>query len=609
MRLIGIVRVSTDQQAGANGEGLERQRNALRQIETALRKDYPDLTVLEPVEVRGVSGSDLADTPEWKNRIVPALKAGTHLMADSIDRVVRASHFDMRTMEALSAAKGSLYIPGRKFDTTDSRDRMILSMFAAIGGFEKAEIARRAVAGREEKRKRGEWVGRLDSTPLGTVYSRQTKRWTYDEERAAAVRQAFVSYGAGASLAEAASILGVTAPGARIILTNAIYRGLLRFDKKRGEKYASVDGRQAARRVVPREPDECFDVRVYGGEGQEKQLVPDDLWNTVASRVAATNAEGRRRREKTAPSIYLSGLMFSSHEWDDVAEYDLTAVPKHVVYGESGGDDRPTRYACKCRRDVRTDPNAPRPRCALHYQRAEWLNRGVDAYLVGLTTETWGYEEVREQLRQREDGHGVERERKRLEGVLAGLRKQEARLTDLLLEDRVTKEDHDQRQDEIRTKRDAATRQLAGLAKPVEVDLDAVGRAWTYDASWSPEAKRAWLLKWTKGVVISNSGVESVTLRLPAQDGSSVMFTGGGARTWLALTGVEFSRVEGRLMAEGRLTAGEVVRRLGWEPGTKSTNRLGHLVRSGRIPAPQGSWGMKRTWSEAEFEVLKAALG
>lgn len=174
-RLIGIARVSSDEQAGDNGEGLERQRVNIRNV--AARLGVPNVTI---VDVVGVSGSDLADTPQWKATIAPAVSQGADIVVDSLDRLIRASAFDFRVLQLLLAHKAKVVLPSNSYDTTNPRDRMTLTIFAGVGGYERSEIARRANEGKEAKRRAGHWVQDPALLPLGVTYDKKAKVWGYN---------------------------------------------------------------------------------------------------------------------------------------------------------------------------------------------------------------------------------------------------------------------------------------------------------------------------------------------------------------------------------------------------------------------------------------------
>lgn len=605
-KIIGIARVSTNEQAGRDGEGLERQRASIRAIGIAQK------TTIKIINVTGVSGSDLADTPEWRDELAPAIRAGASLAVDAPDRVVRASAFDLRTLEVLTTAGGKLFTPSRVYDTTNAQDRFSLLVFAGVGGLEKAELVRRAQAGKEEKRKRGEWVSRLDATPYGTIYSRTTRRWSYDPTKADAVKDAFTRYASGATLGQVARLLEVSDAGAKVVLRNRIYVGLLRYDKKRGEKYASVDGRQADRRRIRRPDDQIIEVRVYGLEGQEPALVTEALYDAVQSRLGESAKSGRSRRERTAPLIYLSGFMGSDYE--EVAPDAINFVPelgaswKHVIYGSSGGEGRTVHYHCRCRQDLGSDPGSPRPRCKLTYLPALYVNRAVDAYLSDFTNQPGSLDTIKQSLVTKKGS--TTGQRTKLEKMIRDGEKKERTLIDLVAEGRVSPDDFRKRQDDIRTQRADAQKALsaldAGDVGPTPAQIDWMARFWAYNAAWTPDMKRTWLARFVKMIKLSNDGIESVELRVPE---SAVSFGWSHSATWIDLLDGDIRTAEGRLASDGLYTAGVVVWRLAvLHKISIAVDQLAYLVRSGQVPTPNNTWGLKKIWTKDEFETLAKAL-
>ena len=606
MKMIGIVRVSTDEQAGANGEGLARQRESVNQIARVVGAD------LQTVEVIGVSGSDLADTVEWATAILPAVEAGAAVAADAIDRIVRADGFDLRCLMAFRKAQARIYLPGTVYNTMDPRDVFTMTLFAGLGGMEKSEIKRRMMGGKEAKRRAGCWVNRVSSLPLGTSYDRTTRAWGYTG-RITDVQEAFSLFvHDGLSLASVARRLHLrgSAASAKAILTNPIYKGWLIFDERRGEKYASKGGKQADRRRVARDPDDVIRVRVYSAD---VQAVSDSLWDAAQGRIRQVKQSCSKRRERTAPGMFLSGFLFSAYEWMVKSGFQAmrpAPMVKHVIYGESGGRDRPTRYSCRCKGDLGTDPNAPRPRCDLHYLHAAPVNQAIDEYLRA-TTNTG---RVIEMIRAAKDDRNAENkardaDKARLSVALRKLDTREANAKDMREDGTYSPDEFRTRLEKIRAERAAVEVDIARVQETAPVltdaDVDRLAREWTYNPEWTPDRKRAWLGQYVKGITISNVGVESIVLRIPGAAGSgAVFYVPEDPWPWAELVGYDLSRPEDRLAGAGRFVAGQVADRL-----RITVPRLTYLVRCGVFPAPTGeAWGLKKTWTEPDVSTYRKIL-
>lgn len=525
MKLIPIHRVSTQDQAGSTDEGLDRQRTSTRAIAAA-----HGATLLPAVEIIDVSGSDVALTPEWGRVLTLIASPDTHIAVDAIDRLLRAESFNFKVFQDLVSSGTRVFTPGRVYDLSAPEDGFMTGLLALLGGREKAEVKRRAMAGREAMRRRGEWAAKDSALPRGCSFDRQTRRWSYTPD-AEVIRRAFLGYGVEGRPAKAvARDAGCSLQALMVYLRNDIYRGLLRFDEKRGAKYATKDGRQADRKKVRRADHEVIEVRVYGGQGQEPQLVSDEVWAAVQARIRSSATEHTRRREIGRPEGWASGFLGSSMATPDTTKEYLPfgAPDMHTVYANGGGVSAPRRYTCRCGK------GEPIARCGLGHPRADVVNRTVDAYLVSLTTEGWFVESVRATMA---DGStDTQSRRAQIEDRLQGLDRREARLTDLYLDGRIDRARHDADQDKIRSEREALRRDLAALVAPTgptEADLASLMATWTWDAAWPHERKREWLAKYVARIWIDRTGITGATIRVPGPSGGMPVYGTGHSMPWL----------------------------------------------------------------------------
>lgn len=596
MNLIGVLRVSTDGQAGKDGEGLERQRASVRRIAERHGAD------LQMIEIIDVSGSDVADSLVWNDQVLPALirDPDAHVAADALDRLVRADSFDLRVLQRLKALRRRIYLPDQTYDLALPTDVMIVTMFAAVGGHEKASINRRANEGKEAHRKAGRWVS--GSIAVGIAYDKKTSRWGYTED-AALVRDAFRAYVEDRATADSLALrLGRSRGTMANILRNPLYKGLMVIDEKRGEPYAKVrDGKQPHRRHVKRAPDEIISVRVYGGEGQLEQLVPDGMWDAAQARLRA-NAEGQSRsREVTAPQGYFSGFLRPAAAPDVTVDagqgfvrYSLRET-RHVVYAHTTGalHNNIVRYTCCCKmpRFVASGIG----RCDVGDPPAMRVNAAVDRYLADLTTDPEVLNGMRADLDEKRPDGAVER--RVLERKIEDVARREARLADLYVDGRIDRVVHDKRQDALRAEKADLVDKLGRLDStpegPTVAQIEALGHAWKFDASWSHTAKRAWLKRYVWAIHVSRKGVESITLRLPAQGDGVVRYTAQAGRTWDDLQG-----------RPATVTTAEACALLG-----TTYKRLKAEVRAGRVAEPRHrTEGGQRLWTTGEIEAARAVL-
>ena len=283
MKLVGIARVSTTEQQGDNGEGLERQRHEIRQIAARIGAD-----LLQIVEIIDVSGSDVAKSAEWQKKVLPAIASpDTHIAVDAVDRLIRASDFGaFAVLASVQATNTKIYTHNGVQDYSRPDDMLMGGLLALLGGREKSEINRRMTAGKEAVRRAGGWAGSY--RPMGWAYDRKSRQWSQTAEMPLVV-QAFQLAADGVPIATIAKGLGRA--DAASILRNTIYRGVLTWDEKVADKVPSLpDGRQNRnKRRVARPEADVISVRFLQPEDQP---VSDDLWNRAQQ---AMNAITKRR--------------------------------------------------------------------------------------------------------------------------------------------------------------------------------------------------------------------------------------------------------------------------------------------------------------------------
>lgn len=611
MKLIPIIRVSTEGQKADSKAGLPRQRDSVASIIEATGAEK-----LDAPEISDVSGSDLVATPEWQT-ILRLLDEhpDAHVCADDLTRILRADGFDLRVFGDLWSRGRRIYLQGGKvYDTTDSRDVMMLTVFGGIGGFDKAEIKRKNWAAKEAKRKRGIWVSRLDSLPLGITFSRKTKAWDTNE-RAEDVREAFRRFVENAEpRATLAELLHVSLAGVTCILRNPIYRGVLRFDQKRGDPYPTKDGRQPARHKVARDDSEIIEVSVFEAD---RQVVTDAMWYAAQDRLNNLKRDATKRKERVAPGIWASGFIYSALEAlgtprsDGLYVLDLSAPPRHVVYGCGGGVNKSARYVCRCSH-AGLDSGRPEPKCGLGHLRAETVNAALDEYLRRMTTEDWFLNSVREEIRTPKIDTTAERNR--LTRTLKSLDSRAVRVRDMYergdFDDRF---EFERRKNAIRTEQRTTKEALAHLESappiPTEEQLTALAREWAFNPAWEAARKRAWLRRYVRRIFICNEGIESIIVMVPVMLSDetvfrSAMFSGGVPASWTDLNGGSPFSPESRLAADGRFVTGQAAKLLGI-----TATRLAYLTLSMALPAPTGGmWGTKKIWTESDIEVCKKIM-
>jgi len=153
IRLVAMLRVSTEEQAKDDRSGLPRQEEVVLSI--AQRLGVPESRLLI-VPVIDVSGSDLSQTLEWKTKILPELeRPDTHLAIDDVLRILRPDNYDFTVAQEILRTQSMVYTWHGEIDPSTEHGFMMLTLGGLMGGTEKLRFKRIVFGGKETKRKRG----------------------------------------------------------------------------------------------------------------------------------------------------------------------------------------------------------------------------------------------------------------------------------------------------------------------------------------------------------------------------------------------------------------------------------------------------------------------
>lgn len=580
-KLIGIARVSTEEQAGDNGEGLQRQRDEITLI--AKRQGIPLIKIVDIVDV---SGSDVAKSSEWLQEVLPSIQAPeTHLAIDSMDRLIRASTFDAFAVLAACQTTGTkVFTPTGMQDFSKPEDVLSSGILALIGGKEKAEIKRRMNAGKEAKRRRGGWVSGATMVPLGFLYNKKAEAWSTTPDLAR-VQRAYHDLADGVPIASVAKTLGYADGNTRKILRNPIYKGLLVWDKKVGEPIrAQKNGKQVIKRLVDREPEAVITVRILP---EDQQPVSDALWQTVQGTLAAIR--GRRLSRKSAAQGY---CWATGHLSDNDIFKGKTGM---FTFGGNDPLPKAKRLFGHEHDDGHWRYHVAGGDWSLHADR---LNHALDRYLAELCDGE--FQRLALEAATKKEAQADEVDLPGIERQIVSLKKRQDKLVDAFDQDAIDLPTLKTRTSVIK-KEIALLEQKRDAPKPVAVPtvaaVDAVSAL-----NWNPEAtaadKRAWLARYSVDIFLTQDAIEGCSLRVRAGGEMGVTFMGGHFRSLDDLL-VDF-RPKHR---QSWLSTTEVAGLLGVKPST-----LRKWCRNGKVASP-AKVGMDRRWHDADIEAARAAVG
>ena len=312
-KVVGLVRVSTDQQAGDDRAGLPRQRNEIAKI-----AEQYDLDVIEIIEFAGVSGTLTREMPETHRmlRMVRQRQISGIVVAD-LDRLVRTKYFgDYAIFDDFVKANAVIWTSSGPCDPATESGTMQCTLRGMMGGLELRSIMRRVQGAREQKRKRGELGGFKGLLPKGIDYDFKTRQWSTTPD-IFTVTEAFriVDEEGVTNLMEISRRLGVNRATLKLWLRNKLYMGIRRIDKKRGEDCPNprrgtvfIPGKRRDKKKIDRAPEEVIENQVL-----HNPPVSCERWQRVQEILAATR---NRRRQDFASRRQVNlgrGLLVCGH--------------------------------------------------------------------------------------------------------------------------------------------------------------------------------------------------------------------------------------------------------------------------------------------------------
>lgn len=153
MRVIGYIRVSTDEQA-QGGVSLDAQRAKLEQY-----AELYDLDLVDIIVDAGVSAKNLHR--EGLRSALVALESGqaAGLLVAKLDRLTRSVRDLSDLLEKYFGTKYALLSVAEKVDTSSAAGRMILNIMATVSQWEREVIGERTSAALQHKIAQGQHVG------------------------------------------------------------------------------------------------------------------------------------------------------------------------------------------------------------------------------------------------------------------------------------------------------------------------------------------------------------------------------------------------------------------------------------------------------------------
>lgn len=220
-KVIELIRVSTEQQAGEDRAGIPAQREINRRTARAYA-----LTIVKSIEIVDVSGTAVLSSPQMQELLRLMEAPDVHgVLTKEFSRLMRPEKFtDYALLQQFIDTKTVLYLPDGPIDLASKSGRLMGTIRAALAGIERGEIIERMNDAKESMRRSGKHAGGESSLPYGVGYSSDAG-WHFTAE-AEKVRRIFNLFLAGeTSYSILSKKLNIPRTNVRFILENPIYTG------------------------------------------------------------------------------------------------------------------------------------------------------------------------------------------------------------------------------------------------------------------------------------------------------------------------------------------------------------------------------------------------
>ena len=364
IKVVSLIRVSTEDQAQVGKAGLDRQRSA---IECAVNK-Y-DLDVINKFELTDVSGTNVINTNEVKE-IINLMKDGriAGVVVADIDRLIRADDFrQFSLLQDFIDNNCIIYLPEQTIDLASQNGFLAGSLSSIMAGNELQQIKKRMMAGKEVKRKNGKCPNSKITLPQGVIYDRELDSYKYDNDISNKIKVLFDLFEKEGiqNFSELSKIVGFSNVGIKNILQNKIYIGIREYKEKRGpEKYTSKNGRQSDRKKIKRLPAEIITIKVI-----ENPLISEEQFERVQKIIHTKNRQYFTKKQQHSRFTYAGFLR--------------CGCCGEKIYPSSGGNNqKKDYYICRAKKDKNyLNIDGKKNNCSSKYYKRSDIDYCLDSFV------------------------------------------------------------------------------------------------------------------------------------------------------------------------------------------------------------------------------------
>jgi len=272
-RVVGLIRVSTAEQASDTRGGIPRQKAIIE--ETVRRKGLNCVRIFELIDV---SGTQVLTSPLMNELLqLIATKQVCGVIVSDLDRLFRpADPADFAILQFFKDAGATIYSGECEYDLSKKESTLFTLIRSAVSGFELSLLRDRQQGAKEAKRRSGKCPSSKVTLPQGIAYDRKSEKYVYTDKIHDVVEMFRLFDEEGLhNYSELGRRFGLSSITVRNTLRNPIYTGWRVIDQRHGERIVSRTGR-TYRKKVARGPDEVISVKVF-----DQPAVPLEMYQRV----------------------------------------------------------------------------------------------------------------------------------------------------------------------------------------------------------------------------------------------------------------------------------------------------------------------------------------
>lgn len=503
-KLVELIRVSTDDQAGDDRASIPAQRTANRRTAR-----LHGLEIVHSIEYCDVSGASVLASPEMQDLMRRISSPDIHgVVTYAFSRLMRPEDLsDFALLQHFADTKTLLYLQdGPPIDFSTKMGRFFGTMQAAMAGMQRLELLENVWNAKEEKRKAGGFPSSHVCLPYGVGYE-EGRGWFYKPE-AEKVKEAFRLLLSGEpSYVSIGGRVGIDPCSLKVMLRNPIYTGWRVIDKRRdmapSARRTKAGGRQGDRAKIARAPEDVIRVRVI-----DEPLVSEEDFARARQIMEARRARHWKARPDFHHRFGYNGFL-------------TCAVCGRPVQTASMGDGY---YVCKGRRQLKE--------CDSPYMRRDALDPALDSLFARRLTEEGFLRKLAAEMKKRAESDPDLRSAERLETELERLRAKRERIKESYFEGDIGRAERDERLAAVGREEEKALEALGRLRPAAALGAAELAEAFSPFFEWeflARDDRRRLLSTVVPEIRVAAYEVEGVYLALAADDSNNGSHTGTGS--------------------------------------------------------------------------------